>query len=399
METGVFAPLRVADFRRLWLGQVVSVVGDKIHTIAMAMMVYAITGSMLQMGVMLGVTLLPAALFGLPAGVYVDRWDRRTTMIVADIIRAVVVVSIPYVVGFGIGWAYVLAFIASTVSLFFVPAKRSLIPDIVSPNQLMAANSLDNGSEAVAEIVGLALGAAVVASVGYSWAFTIDGITFLISAGCIALIRYRKPFDPLFSEEHDLLAETLEGVRAIWASDVLRPLTGVYVASATFAAASIAVCYALALQRFDAGAPGIALLDGASAVGMLVGAVLVGRAGPGRAGAKFLAGMALFGFVFSLVALASNLWSAMVLLTAAGIANMFFFIPATTLFQTRSAASVRGRVMAANTTATRIAMVLGIVAAGAVADKVPLNTVIVVIGFAAILAAAFGWTSVALRKA
>lgn len=399
METGVFAPLRVADFRRLWLGQVVSVVGDKIHTIAMAMMVYAITGSMLQMGVMLGVTLLPAALFGLPAGVYVDRWDRRTTMIVADIIRAVVVVSIPYVVGFGIGWAYVLAFIASTVSLFFVPAKRSLIPDIVSPNQLMAANSLDNGSEAVAEIVGLALGAAVVASVGYSWAFTIDGITFIISAGCIALIRYRKPFDPLFSEEHDLVAETLEGVRAIWASDVLRPLTGVYVASATFAAASIAVCYALALQRFDAGAPGIALLDGASAVGMLVGAVLVGRAGPGRAGAKFLAGMALFGFVFSLVALASNLWSAMVLLTAAGIANMFFFIPATTLFQTRSAASVRGRVMAANTTATRIAMVLGIVAAGAVADKVPLNTVIVVIGFAAILAAAFGWTSVALRKA
>ncbi len=399
METGVFAPLRVADFRRLWLGQVVSVVGDKIHTIAMAMMVYAITGSMLQMGVMLGVTLLPAALFGLPAGVYVDRWDRRTTMIAADIIRAVVVVSIPYVVGFGIGWAYVLAFIASTVSLFFVPAKRSLIPDIVSPNQLMAANSLDNGSEAVAEIVGLALGAAVVASVGYSWAFTIDGITFLVSAGSIALIRYRKPFDPLFSEEHDLLAETLEGVRAIWASDVLRPLTGVYVASATFAAASIAVCYALALQRFDAGAPGIALLDGASAVGMLVGAVLVGRAGPGRAGAKFLAGMALFGFVFSLVALASNLWSAMVLLTAAGIANMFFFIPATTLFQTRSAASVRGRVMAANTTATRIAMVLGIVAAGAVADKVPLNTVIVVIGFAAILAAAFGWTSVALRKA
>jgi MFS family permease len=79
LETGVSAPLRIADFRRLWLGQVVSVVGDKIHTIAMAMMVYSITGSMLQMGVMLGVTLLPAALFGLPAGVYIDRWDRRRT--------------------------------------------------------------------------------------------------------------------------------------------------------------------------------------------------------------------------------------------------------------------------------------------------------------------------------
>ena len=90
--------------------------------------------------------------------------------------------------------------------------------------------------------------------------------------------------------------------------------------------------------------------------------------------------MALFGFVFSLIALASSIWTAMALLVAAGIANMFFFIPATTLFQTRSAEAVRGRVMAANTTATRIAMVLGIVAAGAVADKVPINTVIVVIG-------------------
>ena len=130
----------------------------------MAMMVYAITGSMLQMGVMLGVTLLPPALFGLPAGVYIDRWDRRPTMIAADVMRAVVVVLIPYVVGFGIGWAYVLAFLASTVSLFFVPAKRSLIPDLGGTDQLMAANSLDNGSEAIAEIVGLGLGAAIVAT-------------------------------------------------------------------------------------------------------------------------------------------------------------------------------------------------------------------------------------------
>ena len=77
MLTGVFAPLHSADYRRLWLGQVVSVVGDKINQIAMAMMVYSVTkGSMLQVGIMLGVTFLPAALFGLPAGVYVDRYGR-----------------------------------------------------------------------------------------------------------------------------------------------------------------------------------------------------------------------------------------------------------------------------------------------------------------------------------
>jgi MFS family permease len=399
LQSNVVAPLRIADFRRLWLGQVVSVIGDKIHTIAMAMMVYAITGSMLQMGVMLGVTLLPAALFGLPAGVYVDRWDRRKTMMIADIIRAAVVVSIPYVVGYGIGWAYVLAFIASTVSLFFVPAKRALIPDLVGTDQLMAANSLDNASEAIAELVGLGLGAAIVATIGYSWAFTIDGITFLVSAASISMIRYRQPQLVLPAEKPDFVSETLQGIRTIWASDVLRPLSGVYVTSAVFASASIAVCYALALERYKAGAPGLALLEGASAVGMLAGAILVGRTGSGRAGAKFLAGTAMFGFVFALVALAASIWTAVALLVASGIANMFFFIPATTLFQTRSEAPVRGRVMAANTTATRIAMVLGIVMAGAMADQVPVNTLIVIIGGSALMAAGFGWTRVALRRA
>ncbi|NTU71235.1 MAG: MFS transporter [Coriobacteriia bacterium] len=399
MQSNVFAPLRIADFRRLWLGQVVSVVGDKIHTIAMAMMVYALTGSMLQMGVMLGVTLLPAAIFGLPAGVYIDRWDRRTTMMAADLVRAVIVLAIPWVVGYGIWWAYGLAFLASTVSLFFVPAKRALIPDIVGTDDLMAANSLDNASEAIAELAGLGLGAVIVASIGYRWAFSIDAATFVVSAISISLIQYRQKPLPFPAQETDFISETLGGVRAIWASEVLRPLSGVYVTSAMFASASIAVCYALALERYDMGAPGLAMLDGASAVGMLAGAMIVGRLGPGRAGAKFLAGMTMFGFVFSLVALADSIWAAMALLVTAGIANMFFFIPAITLFQTRSDASVRGRVMAANTTATRISMVLGIVLAGAVADGIRIETLIVIIGFAAILAAGIGWLSRPLREA
>ena len=96
MNTSVSAPLRAPDYRRLWVGQVVSVVGDKINQIAMAIMVYALTGSMLQMGIMLGVTALPAALFGVVAGVYVDRWDRRRTMVSADLIRAAAVLAIPF---------------------------------------------------------------------------------------------------------------------------------------------------------------------------------------------------------------------------------------------------------------------------------------------------------------
>ncbi len=399
MGSRTLAPLRIVDYRRLWIGQVVSVIGDKINQIAMALMVFAVTGSMLQMGIMLGVTVLPAALFGMPAGVFVDRWDRRRTMLAADLIRAAVVVSIPFVVPHGIGWAYALAFVASTLALFFVPAKRSLIPDIVPEGELMAANSLDNASEAIAEIAGLAIGAGIVATVGYAWAFTLDGVTFLVSAGTIAMIGFRQPQLPFTGEREDFVAETLAGARAIANNDVLRQLFSIYVPSALFGAASMAVCYALALQRYRAGAPGLALLDAASAVGILIGSVLVARSGPSRPGAKFLFGVTLFAPAFALVALANSIWTAAALIVVTGIANMFFFIPAITLFQTLPDSSVRGRVMAANTTATRVMMVLGLMGTGALADKVALPILVVAVGLTALLAAGFGWTQRALREA
>ena len=249
MTIAALAPLRIPDYRRLWVGQVVSVVGDKINQIAMAIMVYTITGSMLQMGIMLGVTLLPAALFGVVAGVYVDRWDRRRTMLAADIIRALAVLAIPFAARFGISWAYLLAFLASTVALFFVPAKRALIPDVVPTDALMAANSLDNASEAIAELGGLAVGGALVATLGYQWAFGIDAVTFIFSASCIARIGHRRQVTPEAVPRESVFAEATAGLRSIWDSEVLRELTGVYVFAALFAAASIALCYALALVR------------------------------------------------------------------------------------------------------------------------------------------------------
>jgi len=399
LASSVLAPLRSADYRRLWIGQVVSVVGDKINTIAMAIVVYTVTGSMLQMGIMLGVTALPAALIGIPAGLYVDRWDRRITMLVADIVRALVVLAIPLVVRYGVLWVYVLAFIASTVALFFVPAKRALIPELVPAEELMAANSLDNASEAVAELAGLAVGAAVVALLGYRWAFRFDALTFIVSAIMILLIGYRQPAREASTAKHDLLGETFAGVRAIFDNDVMRQLSVVYVASALFASASIAVCYALALDRYQAGPFGLAMLDAASAVGILLGSVLVARRSELGVGVKFLVGITVFGIFFAMLAFAVNIWIAMVLIAFAGVANMYFFIPATTLYQTRSERPVRGRVMAAATSATRVAMVVGMVAAGALADKLPVASVAAAVGIASLVVAGYGWTQTALREA
>jgi len=399
VNTGLFSPLRGANYRWLWIGQFVSVLGDKINQIAMAMMVYTVTGSMLQMGIMLGITLLPAALFGVFAGVYVDRWNRRTTMIAADLIRAVLVLLIPFVARFGIGWVYLVAFIVSTVSLFFVPAKRAMIPDLVPEDQLTAANSLDSASEAVAELGGLAVGAALVALLGHVAAFGVDAISFVFSAAMISFISVPRATPANETAARSMMTEAIEGLRYIWDNDVLRDLIGVYGIAAVFGAGGIALTYAMALKRFQAGAPGVALLDAAVTFGIVLGAIIVGRSGSRRAGAKFLLGIGGVGLSIFALAFAQNIWLAAVFLFLGGIANMLFVIPAATLLQVRSVDSVRGRVMAASSTVSRIAMVAGVVIVGAMADSIPLVWVASGVGAGAMAAAVAGSMRVALREA
>ncbi len=399
MKPGVFAPLRVANYRWLWIGQFVSMIGDKINQIAMAMMVYAVTGSMFQMGLMLGITLLPAALFGLLAGVYVDRWDRRRTMIWADLVRAGLVAVIPFVARFGIGWVYVIAFMVSSVSLFFIPAKRAIIPDLVPADELMAANSLDDTAEAVAEFAGLAVGAALVALLGHAIAFGVDAASFVFSAIMIARISLPRRVATAEEDTTGVWSEAVAGLRFIWNSTVLRDLIGVYASAAVFAAGAIALSYALALQRYNAGAPGVALLDAAVTAGTILGALAVGRSGEGRAGAKFLVGIAGFGLSLIAVAFTQTIWAAVPFLVVCGVANMWFVVPATTILQTRSTGPVRGRVMAASTSVNRIAMVAGVIAVGALADSVSLEWVVAGVGAGAMLVALAGSLQVSLREA
>ena len=374
-------------------------VGDKINQIAMAMMVYVITGSMLQMGLMLGITFLPAAIFGIFAGVYVDRWDHRTTMVWADVARGLLVLTIPFVVPFGLYWAYLIAFLVSTLSLFFLPAKRAVIPEIVPAEQLMAANSLDNASESVAELVGLGLGGGLMAVLQYRGAFIVDAMTFLFSAIMIYRMTYRRAPSAESAEPSSVLAEAREGLEFIGRSSILRELMAVYVPAAVLASAAISICYALALVRYKAGAPGLALLDAGIAVGALIGALMVARSGPGRPGLKFLFGTAAFGASLMLISLASTIWIAVIFFVMGGVANMWFFIPATTIMQSHASPELRGRVMAALTTATRLAMVVGLVGAGALADKTSIPLLTALTGGAAVAVALIGFTSSALRAA
>jgi len=397
----LWVPLRSADYRRLWAGQFISVVGDKIDQIALGILVYQKTGSELQMGIMLAISMLPAALFGMLAGAFVDRWDRRRTMVVADVLRALCVFAVPFVAEWSLLAVYGLAFAAGTIALFFEPAKLSLIPELVGNDDLMAANSLDNATSSTAELAGLLFGGALVALLGYRIAFLLDGVTFLLSALFILSISHRSPRTTGGEgiQWTPVIGEAVEGLRYVWDHPVLRDLLGVYSFAIMGVAASTTFIYALALDRFAAGAIGLATLDGAITVGLLAGSVIIGQADPSGPARKLLTGLLVFGVLVSLVSVTPTVAMTAAVLFCAGVANMFFYVPMATILQQDAEPAMRGRVFAAKQSLSRVLSVVGFIGAGALAEGIGLTPSILVAGAIVIAMSLYGWTRPRLRFA
>lgn len=392
-------PLRSKDYRRLWCGQLVSVMGDKLDQIALGILVYEETGSSLQMGIMLAISMVPAALFGLIAGAYVDRLDKRRTMLAADLLRAVLVLSVPFVAEYSIVAVYAIALAVATVALFFEPAKLSLIPRLVGEDQLMAANSLDSATVSAAELVGLAFAAGIVATVGWRTAFFFDAASFIVSAAFILAIGYRTSHEDVAGVSvGSVFGDVIAGLRYIWQHDVLRDLLVVYSAAMAAVAAAVTFFYVLALEKFSAGAPGLAVMDGAITVGLLLGSVAVGRTTTSGATRKLLWGLTAFGGTAWLLAVAPSVAWSIPVLVVMGVANMFFYVPMATVLQTAAVPSMRGRAFAAKQTLSRMFSVIGFIGAGALVERIRLEPSIVLVSVLLVAVALVGWARPSLRR-
>ena len=179
--------LRNGRFARLWLGQVISAVGDYFYFLAVPILINKLTGSTaaISLAMIFGFA-LPQLVFGLPAGVLVDRWDRRRLMIATDIARAVLVLGGLFVRDAGTIWIlYVVGFSVSVASRFFFPARAALIPALVSEKELVAANGLSQLTETASLLIGPALAGLTIGLWGEGVAFVADSFSFLVSAAAI----------------------------------------------------------------------------------------------------------------------------------------------------------------------------------------------------------------------
>ena len=185
---------RNPNFRYLWGGQVVSLLGDWFNLIASAILIAELTGSGFAVGVLFTIRMLAPFLIAPIAGIFADRYNRKHLLIITDIVRAFIVVGFLFVQDENDVWLlYTLTTLLFAVSGFFTPARSAILPDVTSARELGTANTLGAATWSVMLAVGAAIGGLTTGFFGSQTAFVIDGLTFFVSAALLLQIKLPGP--------------------------------------------------------------------------------------------------------------------------------------------------------------------------------------------------------------
>ncbi len=208
------AALRHRDFALLWSGQSISLVGDGVFTVALALETLHIDPHPAALSFVLAARLLPTVLLLVAGGVIVDRVPRRVAMLVSDVSRGLAVTTIALLVAVGglqIWELVVISVFFGAADALFYPASTAVVPEILPAELLVQGSALNATSQTAAQVlIGPALGGVIVASLGFDWAFAVDAASFAISAGCLlAMARLPRPQPSGRSP----LSEAREGLR------------------------------------------------------------------------------------------------------------------------------------------------------------------------------------------
>lgn len=189
----ILEPLRLRDFRLLWVGMTTSLLGDGVTLVAIAWQVYQLSDAPTALGITMMAMSVPQILLLLFGGIVSDRFERRWVMLGADVVRGLALLAMGTLSIAGVLELWHVAVIAAVYgagNAFFGPAFDALVPDLVPESMLAQANSLDHLVRPVAaRLLGPALGGWVIAAVGVGWAFIIDAATFAVSIVCLLRLR------------------------------------------------------------------------------------------------------------------------------------------------------------------------------------------------------------------
>lgn len=369
------------NFVLLWQGQFVSQIGSQAFVVAMMFWTMQATGSASLMGALMTLSLLPGVVLGPLGGTIADRYSRKTIIVTADLVSGIGVTGLALL--FFLPWAgvemliaglFLICVINGAVMAFFRPAILAAVPDLVPPERVSSANSMNQFSFQFSTILGQSSGGILFALLGAPWLFLLDGLTFLFSAASESLIRI--PYRPRPAGIHwlETLAqvrrEFLEGLHYVWRHQGMKNFL-VMVGVVHFFAMPFIVLMPFYVQlRLGGGPEWYGFMMAAFSAGSVVGYAISGTwtVRRERRGIVLLSMLSSAGVLFALLGLFTQPVVALAVIFVAGAQLGIFNIHVMTIFQTTTESKLRGRVMGLLMTISNAASPLGMLASGLAGD-------------------------------
>jgi MFS family permease len=377
-------------FRRLFLAQTISRWGDTFNYVALVILVFRLTGSGLKVAATVAFEIVPVLVLGFIAGAVVDRFPRRSVMVISDLGRAAI--------AFGLALnhddlaiVYAAAFGLASFSVFFNPAASSVVPSLVDDEDVVGANSALWSAAVISQIVLAPVAGAVVSFAGPGWAFAVNGATFVVSA----LFLLGLDFERVQSLAGKTRTDIIEGFRVLRRSRFLGALAVVQILAALSAGATGALLVVFAREHLGVGPARFGFLLAAIGVGAAIGPIVLQRKVTEVRRPLLLFGPYLLrGVVDLALAAFSNFVTAMAALFFYGIGTSTGNVTYNTALQKNVPDRLRGRVFAFYDIVWQSSRFVSLALGGLLADHIGITAVYMLGGGLLLAGAAVGFAAV-----
>lgn len=397
------AILRQRNFALLWFGGLISMIGDWMLFVALPIYVYQLTGSTLATSATLVARILPRLLLGSVAGVFVDAWDRKKTMIASNALLALSL--LPLFLARSVEWLwliYLVSFLQSCIAQFFSPAENAFLPRVVGEEHLIAANSLNALNNNLARVIGPSLGGIVASLFSLPGIALIDAATFVVAGGMIALVtvsgqveREALPGQAKVPGSWPAFwPEWRAGLRLAWREPVVMILFTIIIIT-SLGEGIFAVMFVVWVDKLlGGGVLEFGWFMAAQGIGGILGGFILGGLGHKLAPVRLLWLSAIvFGFLdlalFNYPRFFSGIWPGLALILIVGIPAVGFGASWNTLLQKAVADAYRGRLFGVYSMLSAFSFLVSTSLAGAVGNNLSPITMLNIQGSLYILAGLF----------
>lgn len=375
----------VPEFRALWSAHALSLIGDQLAQVALAVLVYTRTSSALLTGVVYALTYLPPLLGGPLLSGLADLMPRRRLMIACDLVRAVLIAAVA-LPGMPFPALCVLIFVVVLIGSPFTAAKAAMLPDVLPGDRFVVGSAINNITTQACQMVGFVAGGAIVASIGTHLALAADAVTFILSAGLLVLwVRHRPATRDRAGSHISLWSSTKDGIRLVFGDPTLRPLVlFAWLCLFVIAPEGLAAPYAASLHG---GGLVVGMLMAAAPTGMAIGGIVFTRLVTPPRRIMVMGWMAMLSFAPLIgCAVKPPLVIVLVLWFVCGVGSSYQ-LAANAAFVLTVPSEGRGQAFGLVTSGMQVYQGVGIILAGALAQVLDPASAIAIFGAAGLSAA------------